>query len=71
MAQPKQPGGRKNTVRTARNASSRPLGFYLILGAITAAGVGGLAYAALRSGPATTVADAPVPTAPGSGEARG
>ena len=71
MAQPKQTGARKGSGRSARNASSRPLGFYLILGAITAAGVGGLAYAALRSGPATTVADAPTPLTPGSGNARG
>lgn len=71
MAQPKQTGARKGPARNARNASSRPLGFYLILGAITAAGVGGLAYAALRSGPATTVADAPTPSTPGSSNARG
>ncbi|CAN5677781.1 hypothetical protein BH23GEM1_BH23GEM1_02080 [soil metagenome] len=71
MAQSKQTPGRRNRARTARNASSRPLGFYLILGAITAAGIGALAYAALRSGPSTTVADAPTPLAPGSGEARG
>jgi protein-disulfide isomerase len=71
MAQQKAPAGRKNSVRNARNASSRPLGFYLILGAITAAGVGGLAYAALSSGPSMTVADATVPVAPGSGTARG
>lgn len=71
MAQQKAPAGRKSSVRNARNASSRPLGFYLILGAITAAGVGGLAYATLSSGPSTTVADAPVPTTPGSGTARG
>jgi protein-disulfide isomerase len=71
MAQQKSPAGRKSSVRNARNASSRPLGFYLILGAITAAGVGGLAYAALNSGPSTTVTDAPVPVTPGSGTARG
>ena len=71
MAQSKQPAGRKSSARNARNASSRPLGFYLILGAITAAGIGGLAYAALRSDPATTVTDAPVPVIPGSSEARG
>ena len=74
MAQQKAPAGRKNSVRNARNArnaSSRPLGFYLILGAITAAGVGGLAYATLKSGPSTTVADAPVPVTPGDGTARG
>lgn len=71
MAQPKSPAGRKNPVRDARNASTRPLGFYLILGAITAAGVAGLAYAALRSGPSTTVVDAPVPGSPASGAARG
>ncbi|MGI9139958.1 MAG: DsbA family protein [Gemmatimonadaceae bacterium] len=71
MAQLKQPAGRKSSARNARNASSRPLGFYLILGAITAAGIGGLAYAALRSDPATTVTDAPVPVIPGSSEARG
>lgn len=71
MAQQKQPAGRNSSVRTARNASSRPLGFYLVLGAVAAAGVGGLAYAALKPSSATTVSDAPVPTAPGSGVARG
>ncbi|MBA3580738.1 MAG: thioredoxin domain-containing protein [Gemmatimonadaceae bacterium] len=72
MAQPKQPSGPKGSVRNARNASSRPLGFYLILGAITAAGIGGLAYAALRSGNSPTAVDAPVPLAPGVvGAARG
>jgi len=71
MAQQKAPTGRKSSARNARNASSRPLGFYLILGAITAAGIGGLAYAALSSGPATTVTDAPAPLTPGGGTARG
>ncbi|HUR92172.1 MAG TPA: thioredoxin domain-containing protein [Gemmatimonadaceae bacterium] len=71
MAQSKEPAGRKSTVRNARNASSRPLGFYLILGAVAAAGVGGLAYAALKPSGGPTVADAPVPTAPGSDAARG
>ncbi|MGI8619994.1 MAG: DsbA family protein [Gemmatimonadaceae bacterium] len=71
MAQQKAPSGRNKPVRNARNASSRPLGFYLILGAITAAGIGGLAYAALKSGPSTTVSDAPVPVTPGSNAARG
>lgn len=71
MAQKKSSNSRNNQARTARNASSRPLGFYLVLGAITAAGIGGLAYAALKSGDSTTVAEAPVPTTPGSAEARG
>ena len=71
MAQPKQSSGRKNSVRTARSASSRPLGFYLILGAIAAVGVGGLAYAALRPDQSATVVDAPVPLTPGSSAARG
>ena len=71
MAQPKQPAGRNSSVRNARNASSRPLGFYLILGAVAAAGVGGLAYAALKPSPATSVSEAPIPTGPSSGVARG
>lgn len=71
MAQSKQSAGRKSTVRNARNASSRPLAFYLILGAVAAAGVGGLAYAALKPSGTPTVTDAPTPTAPGSAQARG
>lgn len=68
MAQANDRSGRKNTVRaarTARNASTRPLGFYLILGAITAAGIGALAYAALRPDRSATAIDAPAPLAPG------
>lgn len=71
MAQQKASNSRNNPARTARNASNRPLGFYLVLGAITAAGIGGLAYAALKSGDSTTVSDAPVPTAAASVAARG
>lgn len=71
MAQPKQPSGPKGSVRNARNASSRPLGFYLILGAITAAGMGGLAYAALRPDKSAAVVDAPQPLPGAVGAARG
>ncbi len=71
MAQPKQPSGPKGSVRNARNASNRPLAFYLILGAITAAGMGGLAYAALRPDKSAAVVDAPEPLPGVVGAARG
>lgn len=69
MAQQNQPGGRKSSVRTARNASNRPLAFYVVLGAIAAAGIGGLAYAALSKGEPTTAVDAPQPLPAGANTA--
>ena len=40
--------GRKNQVKAARNASSRPTGFYIVLSALALAGIGVLAYVVTR-----------------------
>ncbi len=44
--------GRKNPVKNARSASSRPTGFYIVLSVLALAGVGALAYVITRPKPA-------------------
>ena len=43
---------RKNQVKAARSASSRPTGFYIVLSVLALAGIGALAYVMTRSKPA-------------------
>ena len=40
--------GRKNPVKAARSASSRPTGFYIVLSVLALAGIGALAYVVTR-----------------------
>ena len=44
--------GRKNPVKNARSASSRPTGFYILLSVLALAGIGALAYVVTRPKPA-------------------
>jgi protein-disulfide isomerase len=44
--------GRKNPVKAARSASSRPTGFYIVLAVLALAGIGALAYVVTRPKPA-------------------
>jgi protein-disulfide isomerase len=43
---------RKNPVKAARSASSRPIGFYILLSVLALAGIGALAYVVTRPKPA-------------------
>ncbi len=44
--------GKKNAVKAARSASSRPTGFYILLSVLALAGIGALAYVMMRPKPA-------------------
>lgn len=44
--------GKKNPVKAARSASSRPTGFYILLSVLALAGIGALAYVMTRPKPA-------------------
>src|SRR2546423_1905077 len=44
--------GKKSPVKAARNASSRPTGFYIVLSVLALAGIGALAYVVTRPKPA-------------------
>lgn len=44
--------GRKNPVKAARSASSRPTGFYILLSLLALAGIGALTYVVTRPKPA-------------------
>ncbi len=62
--------GKKNKRRNVRNASTRPTGFYYVLGAIAVVGASILAWTLLRK-PAVPVATEAVGGAAPSGAARG
>ena len=62
--------GKKNNRRNVRNASTRPTGFYYILGAIAVVGASILAWTVLRK-PAVPVATEAVEGAAPDGAARG
>lgn len=49
---PNRNTGRKNQVKAARSASSRPTGFYIVLAVLALAGIGALAYVLTRPKPA-------------------
>ena len=44
---------RKNSVKAAKNAASRPAGFYILLGVLALAGIAVLSYVATRPKPAS------------------
>jgi protein-disulfide isomerase len=48
---PNRNQGRKNPVKAARSASSRPTGFYIVLSILALAGIGALAYVMTRPKP--------------------
>ena len=49
---PNRKQARKNQVKAARSASSRPTAFYIVLGVLAVAGLGALAYVVTRPKPA-------------------
>ena len=49
--QPNRNQGRKNPVKTARSASNRPTGFYILLSVLALAGIGALAYVVTKPKP--------------------
>ena len=68
---PNRNQGRKNQVKAARSASSRPTGFYIVLALLALAGIGVLAYVVTRPKPAAQeVSDVTTDTA-NAGPAQG
>ena len=66
MARPNDRSGRGTPARDARNASNRPVVFYVVLGAIALAGVAALGWAVLRpdEGPTPVTAVTPASGVP-------
>jgi protein-disulfide isomerase len=63
--------GKKNPVKAARSASSRPTGFYILLSVLALAGIGALAYVVTRPKPAAQDVINVTPDTANAGPAQG
>lgn len=62
--------GRKNQVKAARSASTRPTGFYIVLAVLALAGIGALAWVVTRPKPAAETVSVSTDTT-GAGPSKG